>query len=494
MEREALGPLLGPDPGLVRQVGVEPGLRFAGTRVELTSPPGFPLAGYGARGDAVAASEHDPLEAVLLSLRDARPAGERVTWIVVDAVAADGGLARAVAEAVGAALDCPPDAVLVCATHTHSGPASWIRRVHPAFPDSADEAMRSELVRRVGEAAAGLAGTEREVRLLVAAGAAPGIGTNRTDPAGPHDASVGLLALIEASGAVGGLLVDHACHATVLGHDNLHWSADWPGAARRTLAAALAAGRQFGEGSESGPRSSPTVAVVQGAAGDASPRFVGRAQSFGEVDRLGGLLAAHALEALLGAGPAAASPGPLLRRDTVRLPTRPLPSPAEARRLTAEAETAWRAIATAEGPCPRERIARTRHEGAQLLASVAEIRLPLAVELPVTVVALGDDAWLHLPVELFTSFGLAIRAGSPFARTRVVGYTDGYYGYVADRAAHQAGVYEASASLFDAAAGRRLVEASINLLRRVRAEARPPGSAPGSADEAAGAAAAGKMP
>jgi hypothetical protein len=129
-----------------------------------------------------------------------------------------------------------------------------------------------------------------------------------------------------------------------------------------------------------------------------------------------------------------------------------------------------------------------------LLASVAEIGLPPAVELPVTVVALGDDAWLHLPVELFTSLGLAIRAGSPFARTRVVGYTDGYFGYVADRTAHQAGVYEASASLFDAAAGRRLVEASINLLRRVWAEARPPGSAPGSADEAAGAAAAGKMP
>ena len=39
-----------------------------------------------------------------------------------------------------------------------------------------------------------------------------------------------------------------------------------------------------------------------------------------------------------------------------------------------------------------------------------------------------------------------------------------------------------------------LVEASINLLRRVRTEARPPGSAPSSADEAAGAAAAGKMP
>lgn len=474
---------------------METPLRFAGTRVELTPPPGSPLAGYGARGEAVATGTHDPLEAVLLSLRDVRPAGERATWVIIDAVAADGELARAMADAVGAALGCPPDAVLVCATHTHSAPAGWIRRVHPAFPESADEAMRSELVRRVGEAAAGLAGSEREVRPLVADGPAPGVGTNRTDPAGPHDASVGLLALIEPSGAVAGLLLDHACHATVLGHDNLSWSADWPGAARRTLAAALATGRPFADGAGPGPRFPPTVAVVQGSAGDASSRFVRRAQSFGEVDRIGGLLAAHALEALLAARPdPGLIPRLVVRRATVTLPTRPLPSFAEARALAAEAEVAWRAVATAEGSGPRERIARTRHEGAELLATVAEVGLPSTLELPVTVVALGDDAWLHLPVELFASLGLAIRAGSPFARTRIVGYTDGYFGYVADRVAHEAGVYEASASLFDAAAGRRLAEASIGLLRRVRTETQPLGSASGGADEAARATVAGTMP
>lgn len=472
----------------MKQEGGETGLRFAGTRVDLTPPPGSPLAGYGARGDAVATGAHDRLEAVLLSLRDVRSGGECATWVVIDAVAADHELATALANAVGAALVCPPDAILVCATHTHSAPAGWIRRVHPAFPESADEAMRSEVIRRIAGAAAGLAHTEREVRLLVADGPAPGIGTNRTDPAMPHDVSVGLLAFIEASGSVCGLLVDHACHATVLGHDNLQWSADWPGAARRTLAAALATGRPFADGSESRSRTAPTVAVVQGPAGDASPRFVRRAQSFGEVDRLGGLLAAHALEALLTTELAPElSPRLVVRRATVTLPTRPLPSVAEARRLAAGAEAAWRAVATAEGAGPRERIARTRHEGAELLARVAEVGLPPTLELPMTAVALGNDAWLHLPVELFASLGLAIRAGSSFARTRVVGYTDGYFGYVADQAAHEAGVYEASASLFDAAAGRHLAEASIGLLRRVRAETLPPGSAPGSGDQAAGA-------
>ena len=471
-------------------------LRFAGTRIELTPPPGLPLAGYGARGDAVAVGVHDPLEAVILSLLDTRPGGERATWVVLDAVAADAELARAVAGAVGAALDCPPASILVSATHTHSGPAGWIRRVHPAFPDGADDGMRVELVRRVREAAARLAGTEQDVRILVADGPAPGVGTNRTDQAGPHDASAGLLALIEASGGVAGLLVDYASHATVLGHDNLRWSADWPGAARRALTAALATSRPFAEGDRSGPACEPTVAVVQGAAGDASPRFVRRAQSFSEADRLGGLLAAHALRALLTAWPAAEPvPRLVVRRDTFILRTRPLPSPAAARRLASREEATWRATAAAKGPGPQERIARTRHEGAELLARVAEVGLPEQLDLPATVVALGDDAWLHLPVELFASFGLAIRAGSPFARTRVIGYTDGYVGYVADRVAHEAGAYEAAASLFDAAAGSRLADASIGLLRRVHAELRSsPGAMSGSLDGIARAAAGGKLP
>jgi hypothetical protein len=90
--------------------------------------------------------------------------------------------------------------------------------------------------------------------------------------------------------------------------------------------------------------------------------------------------------------------------------------------------------------------------------------LPATVRLPLTVVAIGDLAWLHVPAELFASFGLSIRARSPFAATRVVGYTDDYVGYLADADAHRDGVYEAGVSMFDAAAGDRLCDAAEALL------------------------------
>ncbi len=501
MERAAHRPVLGSGARLVTGTmeqsehdvthGSEGALRFAGAVVDLTPPAGTRLAGYLARGDAVATGTHDPLQAIIVWLRDPRPDGGQVVWVAIDALAVDADQAGAIAGAVGAALGCDPSDVLVCATHTHSAPAGWnlgLRGIHPALQEPGDEGMRHAVVTAVAATAARLLRSDRPVRVISAEGRATDVGSNRTDPAGPHDPSVGVLGLVSPCGRVTGVLVDYACHATVLGHANLQWSADWPGAARRTLAAALMGIAPFaaGDAASSSSRdraatlassaagdldSAPIVAVVQGAAGDASARFVRRNQTFGEVDRLGGLLSAHALTALFEGRPHLdVTPRIVVRHERLELSTRPLPSPADARRDAHDTEVAWRRVAELEGPGPLERVARTRHEGALLLAAVAEHGLPPRVEVPITVVALGDLAFVHMPVELFASFGLAIRAASPFARTRVVGYTDGYFGYVADAAAHTAGVYEASASLFDAEGGARLVDAAVELLQRAHAE------------------------
>jgi hypothetical protein len=49
----------------------------------------------------------------------------------------------------------------------------------------------------------------------------------------------------------------------------------------------------------------------------------------------------------------------------------------------------------------------------------------------------------------------------------VIGYTDGYFGYVADGPAFEAQVYEAASSMFDASAGETLRDAALALLGRV---------------------------
>jgi hypothetical protein len=459
------------------------GLRAAATRVDVTPPPGSPLAGYGARGDAVSTGVHDPLEATLVWLRD-DVRDQDVVWIGLDVVGADGDLDRAIASSVAAAIRRPLATVLVCASHSHSSAADWFRRPTAGLDGDGDGdgpdgdlpgSPRRVLVDRIAEAAGRLPGGLRPVRLLFAEGEVRGVGANRHRPDGPHDPTAGVMAVLDEQGWTRAVVTDYGSHPTVLGHGNLLWSADWPGAARRALAGALAGLAPFtgGDGSEP-PTDPPVVLFLQGAAGDSSARFVRRGQTFEEADRLGGLYAAQALRALLDA-PDQELAGPLVvGRSTVTLPTKtgaPLPV-AIAREEQARED--WEAVrrTDAEGS-PGERIARTRHEGAMAARRMAEAGLPPALELPLTVVAIGGRAWLHLPVELFASLALRIRAGSPFAGTRVVGYTGGYFGYVADADAHRDGAYEAGVSLFDAEASEQLCEAAVTLLRDTALQVAP---------------------
>jgi len=344
------------------------------------------------------------------------------------------------------------------------------------LPETADDALREDLVERLADAARSLPGAVAACRPLFAEGSAPAAGGNRNDPAGPHDASVGLLAAVDGEGRVAAAVLDYASHGTVLGHDNLAWSADWPGAARRSLIGSLAELRPFDARSpddgSARPGAAPAVAFLQGAAGDASPRFARRSQSFGEVDRLGGVVAGAALTALLEGIPDNREVHVAVRRASVSIQTRELPGLAEARRRASELEAKWMAARAAGVPAPQERIARTRYEGSLMHAALAEGGLPSVLELPIAAVAVCGAAWIHLPVELFASYGLALRERSPFPWTRVIGYTNGYFGYMADEPAHRDGVYEAFASRFDPRGGQVLTDAALDLLRSLAAEMR----------------------
>jgi hypothetical protein len=417
------------------------------------------------REGALASGTHDPLLASLVWVRDAGGGGGQVLWIALDALAVDAALAASIAAEVGAAAGCDPAAVVVCASHTHSSAAGWVGSLAPSLPDTADEGLRRRLISQLAEAAGELPRRLEPCSPLFGEGRAESAGSNRNDPAGPHDPSVGVLGLVDAEGRLMAVVMDYASHATVLGHANVTWSADWPGAARRALADALSSLAPFSPAeSNPGPRR-PVVAVLQGAAGDASPRFVRRNQRFGEVDRLGALVAAAGLDGLL-AGAPQAEPCPIVRLErTIPLPTRRLPDRDALRERVALTERAWHAARSSGAPAAEERIARTRHEGALMLLSLADAGLPPTVDARVRVVAIGEGAWVHLPVELFASLGLAIRAASPFRWTRLIGYSDAYLGYVADEAAHRDGVYEALASRFDADAGAALTDTALALLR-----------------------------
>ncbi|MEU4605030.1 hypothetical protein AB0F43_18770 [Kribbella sp. NPDC023972] len=394
-------------------------LLLAATSLDVTPPPGHRLDGYAAR-TAPATGTADPLRATLIWLSTADDPG--VLWLTLDAIAVGKDLVAGLASAAGSAAGIEPSRVVVSASHTHSGPAGWTGEIHPVIPAEREPALYEPLIATVANASLPrrpVTASWRSIEVI-------GVGANRHRKNGPHDNTAGILALHSLDGSLEALLLDFACHPTTYGPENLQWSADWPGAARAALAPAV-------------------VGYLQGAAGDVSPRFTRQGRGAAEVARLGGLFAGRVREALAGPGLELPQSAPAIRRTTINLPVRHLPAAEEAAVTVAAAESAVHSGADH----PAMRIAQTRLDGARGQMLMAAASLPETLELPISVVTLGDVCWVNLPVELFALHGSCLQADSTHPITRVIGYTDGYYGYIVDPSAAESGAYEALITYFD---------------------------------------------
>lgn len=417
----------------------------AGSATITPSLPGE-LGGYVARAGAESTGTLDDLEAALIVLESG---GIRVAWLTLDAIGVtaelDAELRAEVAEALGGAT------LVIAASHTHSGPLGWTGGIHPGNPARRSAQAVDELLGRIGALARTVV-TEPGIAVHADWATAPvaGVGANRLAPDGPHENTVGALALRDEQGRLRAVLFDFATHPTVLGPANLRWSADWPGAARAMLRAALDA---------AGPP--VTIGFLQGAAGDVSTRFTRRGDDAAEVARLGAIVGAAARSALEGSRPL--EPDVRAASGRVRLQRRTLPSADDAEHAVAAAESALSGT-TGSALDPAVRLAQTRLDGARVQRDLVAAQLPESLDLPLTAIAIGDVAWVHLPVEPFASFGARIVAASPFAVTRVVGYANGYAGYLADAAAHASASYEALSSFFPADAVEPFVGAATDLL------------------------------
>jgi len=394
-------------------------LLLAAAALDVTPPPGHRLDGYSAR-TALATGTADPLRASMIWLGTAGEPG--VLWLTLDAIAVGNELVTELAAAAGSAAGIPPSQVVVSASHTHSGPSGWTGEIHPVIPAEREPALYEPLIDAVANASLPRQPVKASWRSIEVVG----VGANRHRKNGPHDNTAGILALHALDGSLEAVLLDFACHPTTYGPENLRWSADWPGAARAALGPAV-------------------VGFLQGAAGDVSPRFTRQGRDAAEVARLGGLLASRVREALAGPGLELPQSAPSIRRTTINLAVRELPSPGEAAAIVAAAESAVHGGVDD----PSVRIAQTRLDGARGQALMAAASLPETLDLPISVVTLGDVCWVNLPVELFAIHGACLQADSTHPITRVVGYTDGYYGYIVDPSAAESGVYEGLITFFD---------------------------------------------
>lgn len=398
------------------------------------------MGGYGDR-TAPANAIHDPLYANALALGD--PAAPLVV-VICDLVSVDDALVARVRERLTAAT--PGAVVWLGATHTHSGP--YVGRFLSAREQS--PAVAERIVAGATAAAVEAMSTMRTVRAAWASGAVEGVASNRDHPGSGEEIVLDLLCLYaegapnDAPSAVFG---SFPCHPTVLGATNYAISADLPGAYRRQLRMLL--------GTET------WIGLATGASGDISTRHVRQGQGFEELERLGSLLAEAARQYIVRAEPLSLAP-PVIREDALALK---LKEPLDAETLAAEVErlSQQRAGALDVGNIAQARTLETALQGIRAAQAVGVMQQAPPPSVTIAAARLGELVLVAVPGELYNRLGAQIRhgAGSPVL---VLGYTNGYSGYIPTREAYQFLDYEVLMTPFAAGAGEDVATAALKLL------------------------------
>jgi neutral ceramidase len=397
---------------------------LAGTyTVDVTPPEGI-HAGCWMLHTALAEGAHDPLEVTAIVLRN----GETTVALVgIDVCMIDEATAHETRRRVAALTGIAPEAVLINASHNHAGPVRGRGLVETSIEGEALEQWQLALPSRIAGAVYGAARRLRPAAVGFGTGSVPGVGVNRVEREQPVDDSVWVMRIDDSSGRVLAVAVAFACHPVTIGGQTRLWDTDYPGPLRRQLSEELGlSGCLF----------------LQGACGDVAPWdfWFGnpspKPHSFETRDELAERVAAAAIDVTRAIRTEAAVS---LRASTTMLEL-------ERRRMAwPAAEVAERASAHVARPdddypelwAPDVHTATSAQQfpdyyqkhALSLYRSFDEQRdVPVRAE--IQAIAIDGHALIANPFEPFTEIARAIVAGSPFADTRVLGYSNGYSGYL----------------------------------------------------------------
>lgn len=205
---------------------------------DITPPIGTPLAGYGARRAAPSTGVHDPTEARAVIIDNGT---EKIAMVSVDHLGFDHGMVERIRAIASEATHILPDHIFVMSSHTHSGGGAYMEMLPllaNVLAGKFDPKTRAHYEQRTAEAIIAANKVLKPARIAFGAGEARGISRFRSiwPPDGPVDPEVGVIRIdsIE-TGKPMAVLMNFAAHPTVLGPENMTYSADFVGYARTTL-------------------------------------------------------------------------------------------------------------------------------------------------------------------------------------------------------------------------------------------------------------------
>jgi hypothetical protein len=355
--------------------------------------------------------------------------------------------------------------LFISCSHTHAGPVAYADNRSPLLHREYIDSMIKAIVRAAKSAVV----ASVPARLGVA-GAEAFIAENRREktpdgkiiigwnPGGPVDHSIGILKVESADGRPIAVVVNYACHGTILPPQNQLVSRDWIGAMRSGVEAAAGC----------------PVLFLQGAAGDLNPKYEwGEGDPWEAVARLGSDVAGRVVEALSKDCREMACVPVRAERTEVWLPL-------EANALDAVPPKTYRSKVMKFAGLPgwlgflTDFILDRRYPWKSRVEAKGGV---WSIPLRVSALRVGDLGIVAFGAETFTEIGMEIKRASPLPYTFFSSLTDGCIGYLPTDTAHDEGGYEVDdgpylnrypARLAKGCAGIAITQAGA-MLRRVGA-------------------------
>jgi len=415
---------------------------FIGISRKIISPPrGIYLIGYGDRSKGNM-GVHDDLTATAMAISDGL---HHAVIVACDLLAINEHTVARIQAQTGSN-------VVICCSHTHSGPISYAGAHSPLRNRKYINFLVSQIVDAVGEAQADL----QPAQLTWTSGEA-NIAVNRrkrkpdgrieigVHPSGPVDRTFTLIQAQSLDGKPIVNLLNYQCHGTVLGPSNLLVSADWIGGVRSIAEA----------------HSGTPHMVLQGATGDLNPDHTWGEDDYEALDRIANSVAEPVLNSF----------GNL--------------TPVYGDAVSFQQEQVWLSLeAEAQGatPPPTYRRVLSKMAGVPnlIVDHVLNIRYPWktliaardgfwAVPVVLTQLRIGDLTMYTLGAEVFNEIGVAIKQISATQPTIFASVSSGCIGYLPTAAEHALGGYEVDMSpYFYRLPGRLKVDSAERVMEVVK--------------------------
>lgn len=389
-----------------------------------TRPITPPIGGYlyGYPNPPRSTSVHDDLTVTALYLEQEKTRALLLSFTICSLATP---LCDRLARILEAETGVPHEAILLHATHTHSGPST----TDSVGWGSADrDYMEAILIPAAIAAAREAAADPVPARLAVGTGDCL-LGINRRQltngraslgqrPGGVQDTTMTVLGFFSLSGKPLATAVHYAAHCTASGK-NSEITRDWAGVMLDAVTA----------------RTGVPTLFLQGPEGDIGPRMpsgktIGEASAEDAV-KLGAIAARDAVRIYEALG--TAKPVPLtVSQKELALPLAPRPP-----REEAEAAVAKYGSFTAGVE------AKTADYNRRVIASYdGDYTERESLTIKQTVLRLGEVAIVSFPYELFSEIGIAVKAGSPFSTTLPLALANGAECYFVTESEIPYGGYE----------------------------------------------------